>query len=67
MQPATERTATVTDEDAQRVKEIDVAIGELLRIGRGTTLSVLTRISTLDLMGRLWDERAELLGLIEPR
>lgn len=54
---------TDTDEDEQRVAEIDVAEGELIRIAEDGTLSALTRVRVWDLIRKLSEEKAELLQL----
>ncbi|MGH3548079.1 MAG: hypothetical protein ACRDQU_08180 [Pseudonocardiaceae bacterium] len=54
---------TDTDEDEQRVAEIDVAEGELIRTAEDGTLSALTRVRVWDLIRKLSEEKAELLQL----
>ncbi|MGH3439416.1 MAG: hypothetical protein ACRDRN_23520, partial [Sciscionella sp.] len=59
----TGETVTDTDEDEQRVAEIDVAEGELIRTAEDGTLSALTRVRVWDLIRKLSEEKAELLQL----
>lgn len=54
---------TDADEDEQRVEEIDVAEGELIRIVEDERLSALTKVRIWDLLQTLSEEKAEILGL----
>lgn len=53
-------------EDVQQVEDLDVAVGELTRVAEDETLSALTQIRIWDLIRKLEEEKAELLGLDRP-